>query len=83
MGGIIDYRKDEGTAIPKSDKWIVTKRGGRRLRKSTAGWSLLVQWKDGSESWIPLRTMKESHPVETAEFAVARGIEEEAPTRYV
>ena len=82
MAGIIDYKKDESVAIPKSDKWVVTKRGGRRLRKSTAGWKLLVQWMDGSESWIPLRDMKESHPVETAEFAKAKGISDEAAFAY-
>ena len=32
---------------------------------------------DGSESWIHLKDMKESHPVEVAEFARARGITDE------
>jgi hypothetical protein len=52
-------------------------RGQRQLRMSTVGWKLLVQWRDGSESWIPLKDMKESHPVETAEFAKAWGIDDE------
>mgnify|MGYP000261467214 CR=1 FL=1 len=55
----------------------MTKRGQKRLRKTTVGWQLLVKWKDQSESWIPLKDMKESHPVEVAEFATARGIENE------
>ena len=82
MHGIVDYRKDESTAIPKSDKWIVSPRGQRRLRKSTAGWKLLVQWKDGSETWVPLKDLKESHPVETAEFAKAKGIDDEVAFAY-
>lgn len=82
MAGIIDYDKDESTAVPKSDKWVVTKRGNKRLRMSTVGWKLLVQWKDGSESWIPLKDMKESHPVETAEFAKARNIDDEVAFAY-
>lgn len=40
MAGTVDYSKDESTAVSKSDKWVYTKRGGRRLRKSTAGWKL-------------------------------------------
>ena len=32
---------------------------------------------DGSESWIHLKDMKESHPVEVAEFDRARGIADE------
>jgi hypothetical protein len=49
---------------------------------STVGWKLLVQWRDGSESWIQLNDMKESHPVETAEFAKARGIDDEVVFAY-
>ena len=31
-------------------------------------------WKDGSESWVPLKDMKESHPIEIADFSKSRGI---------
>ena len=58
MEGIIDYKRDEATAVPKSDKYVETKRGHRRLQKTTAGWKLLVLWADGSESWISLADMK-------------------------
>eukprot|EP00957_Ditylum_brightwellii_P137489 10482321-Ditylum_brightwellii.AAC.1 len=44
------------------------------MRKTTVGWLLLVKWKDYSESWISFKDMKESHPVETAEYAKAQGI---------
>ena len=63
--------------MEKDVQYATTKRGGRRLRKTTCGWKLLIQWKDGSEQWIPLKDMKESHPVECAEFAKARGIADE------
>ena len=82
IAGIIDYKKDPSVAIPKSDKWVTTRRGGRRMRRTTVGWKLLVQWKDGTESWIPLKDLKESHPVETAEFAKARGIDDEVAFAY-
>jgi hypothetical protein len=82
MQGFVDYKKDDSTAISKADKWVITARGQRRLRKSTVGWKMLVQWRDGSETWIPLKDMKESHPVETAEFAKARGIDDEVVFAY-
>jgi hypothetical protein len=82
MQGIIDFKKDEATAISKADKWVVTARGQRRLRMSTAGWKLLIHWRDGSETWIPLQDMKESHPVETAEFSRARGIDDKVAFAY-
>ena len=63
--------------ISKDDGFVITNRGLKRRRVTTSGWKLLVQWKDQSESWIPLKHMKESHPVEVAEFAKARGIDDE------
>jgi hypothetical protein len=31
MQGIIDYKKDDAIAVPKSDKWVITARGQQRL----------------------------------------------------
>jgi hypothetical protein len=45
--------------------------------RCTAGWKLLVAWKNGEEQWVPLATMKSSNPLEVAEFAKANGIEDE------
>ena len=77
MEGIIDYKRDDSIAIPKADRYITTGRGQRRLWKTTAGWKLLVKWKDQSESWVKLSELKESHPVDTVEFAKSRGIDDE------
>ena len=74
--GIVDYKKDT-SAVALADKFVVTRRGQRRLKQTTKGWSLLVAWKDGSETWIPLRVLKESNPVDVAEFARAKGIQDE------
>ena len=73
---IIDCKKDD-TAVETDDLYLNTKSGQRRMRKTTTGWSLLVQWKNGSQEWIPLKILKESNPVEVAEFATARGIDKE------
>ena len=77
MKGIVDFRCDEVVAILIEEKYIITKTGQKCLRKTMAGWDLLVRWKDESESWVRLLDMKESHPVETAEFAKAKGIQGE------
>jgi len=37
----------------------------------TKGWKLLVAWKGGSSTWVPLKDLKESHPVQVAEYALA------------
>ena len=38
---------------------------------------MLVRWTDGSESWIPLKDVKESNRLETAEYALLQGIDKE------
>jgi len=38
---------------------------------------LCVQWKDGSTSWERLADLKESYPIEVAEFAVSRGLDQQ------
>jgi hypothetical protein len=45
------------------------------MKRSTIGWQVCCQWKDGSTSWENLADLKESHPLETAEYAVTHGID--------
>ena len=77
MEATVDHQRDEAKALQHQDKYVETKNGRRHLRKTTKGWELLIKWKDKSESWIKLADMKESHPVEVAEYARARGIDKE------
>ena len=56
----------------------VVRNSGRSFKRcNTIGWQLCCQWKDGSTSWEKLSDLKESHPIETAEFAVTAGIDHE------
>ena len=77
LDGIVGHKMMED-AVKKEDKYLYTKQGARKLRKTTVGWKLLVSWKDGSESWIPLKDLKESNPVEVADYAEKVGIANEA-----
>ena len=43
MEAIVDYRKDEAVAVPKTDKYLTTTSGQQRMRKTTVGWKLLVK----------------------------------------
>ena len=67
MDEIIDHKTD-GSAVSKDDGFETTKNGQRRPRRTTKGWFLLVTWKDGSSDWVPVKDLKESYPVETAEY---------------
>ena len=69
LRAIIDHQRDE-TAVTHENQWVTV--NGRQHRvKTTKGWKLCVEFKDGSTSWIRLAEMKESFPVDTAEYAVA------------
>jgi hypothetical protein len=51
---------------------------GRAFKtRSTIGWHLCCQWRDNSTSWIDLKDLKESHPVQTAEYAKIAGLDHE------
>jgi len=39
---------------------------------------LLCEWKNGSRQWIDLKDMQECNPVQVAEYAVSRGLDDEA-----
>ena len=74
MDEIVDYKRDE-SAIDKADAFITDKHGRKSRRYTTKGWSFLINWKDGTQSWVPLKEMKESNPIEVAEFVVSKKIE--------
>jgi hypothetical protein len=44
------------------------------MKRSTIGWQVCCQWKDGSTSWENLADLKESHPLEINKYAVTQGI---------
>ena len=72
---IVDYKKD-GRAVKEVDAFININ-GKSHRRKTTDGWFLCVQWKDGSTTWEKLSKLKESNPIEVAEYAVAQDISHE------
>jgi hypothetical protein len=77
MSEITDHKTD-GTAVSKDNGYDVIKTGRRTTKCTTRGWKLLVAWKeDGSMSWVPLKDLKESNPVEVAEYALVNKIIEE------
>jgi hypothetical protein len=78
---IVDVRRNQD-AIPKENGYVLTRSGQRRLRKDLNGWEFLVRWKDSGEQWIPLKILKESNPVDVAEFVKSRGLLDEVAFRW-
>ena len=51
---------------------------GRQVtHKTIAGWKIWCQWQGGSTSWEKLSKLKESHPMQKAQFAFSWGINHE------
>jgi hypothetical protein len=70
LEGVIDHRTD-GHAFAPADMYI--KHGSnKKVRKTTKGWHLCAEWKDGTTSWERLADLKESSPIEVAEYAATK-----------
>jgi hypothetical protein len=69
LDAIINHKLD-GHAVQRADGF----NGQKRMKKTTKGWQLYIQWKDGTTSWERLADLKESNRVEAAKYAIARGI---------
>ena len=70
---IADHRTD-GSEVKQQHAFITTRSGTERRKPTTKGWEILAQWKDGSSTWITLKDMKNSYPVQLAEYATQNGI---------
>ena len=66
-------------ALDKEDAFITMSNGVKRRRQTTQGWQLLCQWRDGSTTWVALKDMKQSYPIQVAAYSIANHIDDEAP----
>ena len=73
---IIDTRKSS-EAVPKEQAYYELPNGAKRRRRTTKGWEALVKWRDGSTTWNALKDVKDSYPIQMAEYAKMNGIAEE------
>ncbi len=77
LQSVLDCKRDS-TAVSKEDRYVYTRSGQRRYRHTTAGWKFLVRFNDGDEHWVPLKLLKETNPVEIAEYVTAKNLSDEA-----
>ena len=73
----MDFRRYEAMDLTKYDSYVLTCRGHNKLRNTTSGCQLLICWKDGFTQCIHSKYMKESHPVELADFTKVQGTADE------
>ena len=80
MQEIVDHEKNE-SALKEEDVYYSTK-GGPKPKRTSKGWRQLVEWKDGSSSWIPLTDLKDAYPVQVADYAIANNLTAEPAFRW-
>jgi hypothetical protein len=73
---IVDHRRTND-AISKDDGYFISQYGAKVPKRTTKGWEICVEWRNGETSWIPLKDIKETNPVEVAEYAIANKINNE------
>ena len=76
MHEIVGHRKDN-TAVSIDDGYFITSSGAKRRVITTKGWQLNVRWENGETSWIALKDIKASNPVEVAEYAASNDLSSE------
>ena len=80
MQEIVDHERNHN-ALKEEDAYYSTK-SGPKPKRTTKGWRLLVEWKDGSSSWVPLTDLKDAYPVQVADYAVANNLTTEPAFRW-
>ena len=70
---IFDHRYN-GTEVKEQGALITTHSEMKRRRETTKGFEFLAQSKYGSTKWVTLKDMKNSYPVQMAEYVVQRRI---------
>ena len=73
VDGIIGHRCNDEAVKPEGG--YINVNNSKKRVITTKGWDILVQWRDGTTSWLPLKDIKSSHPLELAEYAISRRLD--------
>ena len=67
-------RKKDDSSIAKVDGFKISSSRNLHWKRTTHGWKRLVEWKNVSVYWVPLKDLKQSNPDELAVFSVTNFI---------
>ena len=78
---ISDHSAD-GSALNWINVFIISHIRNLQANNTTRGSKLKFEWKDGTLSWIPLKDIKASNPVELSNYVVSNNIEYEPSFKW-
>jgi hypothetical protein len=81
MQEIVEHQK-LASAIVDDDNAYYSTKSGRKPKRTTKGWRFLVEWKDGLTSWVPLSALKDSYPLQLADYVVSNNLLNEPAFRW-
>ena len=58
----VTYHNKYYSAIAKVGGFVKPSNGNLYRKRKTCGWKLLVEWKDVSVDWVPLKNPEQSNP---------------------
>ena len=64
-------------AVKKEDTFVTASNGVKRQQETTKGVEMGCQWKDGTTTWNVMKDLKDSYPVQLAEYLVENKIDDE------
>ena len=73
MQEIIHHKKND-SALRYDEAYYSTKTG-LKPKRTTKGWRLLFEWKDGSSTWVRLADLKDAYPVQVADYATKKAFQ--------
>ena len=79
---ITDHKVDPKVALNESNGFYLSANRNKVNKKTTQGWKVLVEWKDGFSEWVSLKALKETNPIEVAEYARANLIDKSPAFRW-
>ena len=80
MQKIIDHKKTSDVISEKDSNYSM--KSGPKPKQTTRGWRLLVEWKDGTSSWVFLADIKDLYPVQVADYSVVNMLTQEPAFRW-
>ncbi len=73
---ITDHRCTEA-ALSGDDRYKTLRNGTKAPKKTVKGWEFCVTYKGGESEWIDAQTVKDSNPIEAAEYALVAELGQE------
>ena len=74
---IVDIRND-GSQLKEENAFVVSANGVKRRIETTRGWEVCLKWKDGTTTWNKLKDVKDSYPIQLAEYALENRLDNKA-----